>query len=418
MVSLAHQLGLSGLLPRLQVAWLRSHSPGAMIAVVGVVNRGKSTLINELMRQSISPESSRPETASILGFASDIGGRPIGLSKGGKTVRLPRFHRRFRDRVSRGSGLTAAIFGSAKHIRSGVLLVDTPGIDEAENSETVQTLADSSGAALELADAALVVLGVPGVKGTDMRLLKRALETHGTGRVLVVIKSNDSSVMKQDLEMWQEELNLASSSQSVALVSDQDKSDLRKIHSFIDQIWNSSRTSSDRRVGETVSALCLEIDAVKTISVSRRLLRRLPKQIADLVAAKSPREVRKREEQERRRQKQLEEERVAKLRVDFEKIEAAWMSRQQSLVSAAHSAELAVAMRRDNLRSVVEVNGRITSRVSAFFSQSAQSQQELAFGQATEALKQAEAAFRERRRERDKHANTRPVWLDYLKKNS
>jgi hypothetical protein len=250
------------------------------------------------------------------------------------------------------------------------------------------------------------------------RLLKRALETHGTGRVLVVIKSNDSSVMKQDLEMWQEELNLASSSQSVALVSDQDKSDLSKIHSFIDQIWNSSRTSSDRRIGETVSALCLQIDAVKTISVSRRLLRRLPKQIADLVAAKSPREVRKREEQERRRQKQLEEERVAKLRVDFEKIEAAWMSRQQSLVSAAHSAELVVDMRRDNLRSVVEVNGRITSRVSAFFSQSAQSQQELAFSQATEALKQAEAAFRERRRERDKHANTRPVWLDYLKKNS
>lgn len=418
LVKLAQRLEFADLLPRLRVSWLRSQSTGPMIAVVGVVNRGKSTLINEVMRQSISPESSRPETASILGFASDIRKRPSGISYEGERVRLPRLHRRFKARVSRGSGLAVALFGSAKHIRPGVLLVDTPGIDEAEGSDSQQSLALSTAATLELADAAIVVLGIPGVKGTDMKLLKRAVELHGLSRVLVVIKSNDSSIARSDLEMWQEELSLGLGKQLVALISDHDKTDLRIVNYFINAIWNSNRTLSDKRISETLSALCLAIESSSVVSVPRRVLKHLPEGIAKIVTQRSPKEVRKREELERRHREQLEAERTERLRAEFKKLEDAWANRQRALVDAAYSADLQLTVQRDRLNAVTEENGRLTGRVGAFFSQNIRNQQELALSQASEALRYAQEAFSERCRERDKHARTRPLWVDFLKQNS
>lgn len=418
LISLAFQVEIGNPLPKMQVAWLRSQIDCPMIAIVGVVNRGKSTLVNEILQQPISPENSRPETASVLGFARGARRQSLGMTNAGKRIRLPKSPSGFTKRVRRGSGLAVAMFARAKWLTPGVCLVDTPGLDEAESSFTESALVGATSAALELADAVVVVLGIPGVKGTDIKLLRDALKIHGSMRTLIVIKSNDSSVSKSDLEMWREELKLTQGYPLVVLLSDEDKSDLKKLQYFIRNVGNSTTETSNRKVFEVLSEFCHALAAAPVITVKRRLMKRLPVEVREIVRSKSPKAVRKREKEEQKLADRLRRERTVQLERKFGKLDTEWATQHQVLVAAANSALERTRSCRFQLNEVTKDNSRIFSQVGAFFAQEIQNRQQLALSQAQEAVRAADEICGQQSQQRDNHAKLRPKCNTFLKQHS
>jgi hypothetical protein len=310
------------------------------------------------------------------------------------------------------------MFARAKWLTPGVCLVDTPGLDEAESSVTESALVGATSAALELADAVVVVLGIPGVKGTDIKLLRHALAIHGSMRTLIVIKSNDSSVSKSDLEMWREELKLTQGYPLVVLLSDEEKSDLRKLQHFIRDVGNSTTETSNRKVFDVLSEFCHALAAVPVITVKRRLMKRLPVEVREIVRSKSPKAVRKREKEEQKLADRLRRERIVQLEREFGKLDTEWATQHQVLVAAANLALERTRSCRFQLNEVTKNNSRIFSQVGAFFSQGEQNRQQLALSQVQEAVRAADKNFGQRSQQRDDHAKLRPNWDEFLRQNS
>lgn len=186
------------------------YSGPVRILVMGVVKRGKSTLVNELLGVKVSPVRVLPETLGLIAYPC-VTSRPRAWSvePDGRIRKLPAETRRFRRRIARGVGHRSDVtvrFGRYRTPR-GVTLIDTVGESEASDQQ-----ADSSGLVPDdvVASAAgiIVVFGVPGVSATDVQLLERVTRARldDPTAVLFIIKSVDSAVKLQDLADFRAEL--------------------------------------------------------------------------------------------------------------------------------------------------------------------------------------------------------------------
>ena len=167
-------------------------SASGCVAIVGLFNRGKSTLINRLVGSEISPTAATPETA--IPIEAESGSRSgIGWHDD-RQVRLPRAPSRFSPRVSRAAreGLTRAKIQGGFRLPTGIRVVDTPGVgaDDLAFGEVWR----ASGA-----DAALVVVSIPPAFSAEDRRLIDAAESHFGGRVVVAINPVSTDVDDDDV---------------------------------------------------------------------------------------------------------------------------------------------------------------------------------------------------------------------------
>lgn len=158
------------------------------VGVFGLVNRGKSTLVNALVGADVSATRVVPETALPVEvrFAPEPGAR-LHLADGGVREVDPDAARACSSRAAPPADRRHVIMVEqrvpAPLLRQGIRLVDTPGLDEAEADQlyTRRTLQH-----LERVDAGIVVLQAPPTVGaTEMRFLADLLRRCGDKVVVV-----------------------------------------------------------------------------------------------------------------------------------------------------------------------------------------------------------------------------------------
>ena len=191
-----HQLGVSVDEETLRNSQRRLRRANASVAVIGLVGRGKSTFVNQLVGLDLCAVSARPETAAVVGIEH---GEPAahGRTADGELGELPTAPGEFRAAVSREvqNRIVDATYSGDVALPSGLTLIDTPGVGEA-SMDAEQVIASWAAAG---ADAAVVVISVPpGAAASDMALLDAARKTFPLG-VMTVVKATASSVSSDDL---------------------------------------------------------------------------------------------------------------------------------------------------------------------------------------------------------------------------
>ena len=184
-------------------ACLLSGLVGKRIAVLGVVKRGKSTLVNQLIGKTMSPVDMLPETAALLAFqnAGEATPHAVGVSPSGDIVSLPDDADGFRKSVKRGSraSVVAASVSGQFDLPSRVWLLDTPGSSEALVDTTNGLDVGVADCVFRLCQKFLVVIGVPGYSDTDVELVKGVIAKAGKSKVALVVKALDSSITSEVL---------------------------------------------------------------------------------------------------------------------------------------------------------------------------------------------------------------------------
>lgn len=171
------------------------------IAVIGLVSRGKSTLVNRLLGAEVQPTGPNPVTFGC-GFFRKGEPRAVGIRADGARVGLPTDPDGFRHAARRHEGQDAVDFEYSWGFRlpDDVILIDTKGLDEvgADFGSHLDEM-ERSWAAQGAVYAFLVTAVPPGASARDV-LLYRALHDHFDGRVTVVVKQVDSSLTLEELE--------------------------------------------------------------------------------------------------------------------------------------------------------------------------------------------------------------------------
>ncbi|MCU1498248.1 MAG: hypothetical protein JWM47_2201 [Acidimicrobiales bacterium] len=176
--------------------------PDPAVAIVGLVSRGKSTLLNKLCGAMVSRPSMRPETASIVTVRS---GSPsaTGSRADGTVIDLPSEPDAFARSAQRfgGEGLRWAELSGSFRLPTGLVLIDTPGLDDAAgdlDEDLAHVIDDwrSCGAT-----AAVVVTAFPpGILRRDRELIERATAVFGTNVRVVLLTTTPEDVDRSDLE--------------------------------------------------------------------------------------------------------------------------------------------------------------------------------------------------------------------------
>lgn len=177
---------------------LRS-SGSCRIAVMGLVSRGKSTLVNQLIGLDLLPVSHRGETAADVHIESGPESTRLLFEDGTIDERLLS-PEKFSQAIMRSSTprVLEARISIPCRLPAGVVLVDTPGIDDAvsqtEGFDYLNNHWKRSGAS-----GAIVIVSVPpGLGQSDRHLIATAKELFGNA-LAVIVKPTDSSVTKSDL---------------------------------------------------------------------------------------------------------------------------------------------------------------------------------------------------------------------------
>jgi hypothetical protein len=173
------------------------------IAVIGLVSRGKSTLVNKLVGEEIMPSDPNPES---FGCAFLSSGSPSAFAtlKNGTIRELSTSPSNFQGSIRRTPQTVDQIqdctYTGELRLPFGVMLIDTKGLSEISSDFDDEMAGLDRSWATHGAIAAILVTSVPpGVSADDVRLFK-SVHRHFEGRVLVVVKQTDSSVSLQDLE--------------------------------------------------------------------------------------------------------------------------------------------------------------------------------------------------------------------------
>jgi hypothetical protein len=198
--SIAAALGLEEHAAQCRNVARRAGGASAAVAVVGLVSRGKSTLVNRLVGAPVSAPAAIPETAATIAIRTGAPGAS-GRSTTGGEVPLPGDPAEFCAVARRDHALQiveASITGPFR-LPPQLALIDTPGVaDVASNDEgrfaTLGAQWKSAGA-----DSALLIVSVPpGLSASDRRLFDAAVDFFG-GRLRVVVKATSDDVEEQDL---------------------------------------------------------------------------------------------------------------------------------------------------------------------------------------------------------------------------
>jgi predicted GTPase len=189
--SLAQSVGNTG--AQAQVARLRSRleSHCFRVAVIGEFRVGKSSLINSILGESVSPVGVIPTTASV----ARIGYRPTrgvsvclqdGSSRPIESADLEFWLTKWHDREQVGAVKECQVFVPSPLLLNGVELIDTPGInDEA-------SLTDITIDILSQVDAAILVISaLMPFSETTRHFLQTRVLTSDLGKVLFVVTQTD-----------------------------------------------------------------------------------------------------------------------------------------------------------------------------------------------------------------------------------
>lgn len=296
--ALSDCLGKPELARELATTVLFSEMPGTRIGVVGLVKRGKSSLINSILGSDLSPVNLLPETSSVIAFARSEEVSANGISENGKHLSLSTKPSQFRRSVSRDSGppLVAAKFQGPLDSPADIWLIDTPGSYETEVAKKSLTTSGMPDSMYELCDGFVVVMGVPGVSGVDIELLQN-LNSRLVGRrcpVLIMVKALDSSISFKQLKEYVKEVFNGSSNQ-IFVSSDENRSEIDQLLvSFNALKRNSSvevKTLSERvlqSISSDMRQLLFQIDEKVEITFPKRMLPNLPSDLAEIVARRAP----------------------------------------------------------------------------------------------------------------------------------
>jgi hypothetical protein len=198
-ITFARTSGLVDVPTRILTLDKRVADHSTAIAVIGMINRGKSTLFNRLVGAEISATSATPETAATIRVQK---GPPTawGRTISGDVIEIPPDPREFMDRLRRADGdriVSASITGDFR-LPDGLMLIDTPGVGDVA-VQIEDALSDLDEQWIEAgAGAALVVFAVPTIDANDRALLMRARDAF-PGAVEVVMKQTSRDWSVEDI---------------------------------------------------------------------------------------------------------------------------------------------------------------------------------------------------------------------------
>jgi len=191
--------GPAEILAFITAAEQRLSSPTFQLLVIGEYKRGKSTLINALLRKAVLPTSVIPLTSVITEVKA--GRQPSvviefdhGEPKKVTLSELDDFVTEAKNPRNEKGVRKAVITDDTPLLRQGVVIVDTPGVGSVwrHNSETTYRF-------LEAADAIVMVLAADQPFSSEERVLLKTLRGV-TNRVLFVLNRIDT-VHETDLEI-------------------------------------------------------------------------------------------------------------------------------------------------------------------------------------------------------------------------
>lgn len=169
---------------------LRQTTPG--VALVGLFNRGKSTLFNQLVGEPVSPVGALPTTAILI--EAKTGARSAVARYPDRVEQLPAGIEAFARRLSELPAprpLEASIAGPFRLPR-GLRLIDTPGAGAVSDLDEASWWSSSAGSAV------LVTAVPPGPSAEEAEMLATA-RTVFDGRVAMVLKAVDADVDPDEL---------------------------------------------------------------------------------------------------------------------------------------------------------------------------------------------------------------------------
>jgi hypothetical protein len=298
LVALSECLGKPELARELATAVLFAEMPGTRIGVVGLVKRGKSSLINAIVGSDLSPVNLLPETSSVIAFASSENVGANGISEEGKHLLLSTTPSQFRRSVSRNSRppLVAAKFRGSFEMPPDLWLIDTPGSYETDVAKKSLMTSGMPNSLYELCDGFVVVMGVPGVSGVDIELLQNLNSRLGNRNcpVVVIVKALDSSISFQQLKEYVQEV-FSGSTNRIFVSSDENRSEINLLlTSFKDlkrRPFDEAKRLSENVLNSVKSDLrqiLIQIDDEIELKFPKRLLGDLPSDVAELVKRRAP----------------------------------------------------------------------------------------------------------------------------------
>ena len=253
-----------------------------VVLVLGLVKRGKSTLVNQVLKKKLSPTGRLPETASLISYQHGRKRRASALSLDQKSRSINRTAPGFRRAVSRtrAKDLLVASYEGPVQLAEGITLVDTAGAEESVGSARSLDVSGAAEAVLAHADAAIMVIGSPpGVSGPELQYLRHVLKTVGPDRVQVVIKSLSSEVGRGDLidlQGYLEEMSdLAKCAKNAILVADSDTASIDAVRNWINRLTKSTRywsTTIEAKASSAVIEQVRALDSSTNLDISDREL--------------------------------------------------------------------------------------------------------------------------------------------------
>lgn len=351
LIELCNLLGRPSFARDIAAAYEMTSITGKRIAIAGLVKRGKSTFVNRVVGQNLSPVNLLPETSSVLCFTRGEQLRASGISFDGRFRKLSTKPNSFCKDVSRKARkpLLAASYCGHLKLPVNFCLVDTPGAYETEVIADSLVESGMPPSLFHLCGGFIVVMGVPGLSAVDLQLLERINKSAGQLPVRVLLKGLDSSISQVELLEYSKEV-LSEVKNEIYVVTDENFDEAsRLIDSF--SISYSDYPKDALEVSELVVKLVLnqisEVldtrDELNEIVAPKSLMATIPPEIAEKVRYFAPgaRERRLREQEESARQ--ASEKR-------YKSGLNAWMIKNQELRRAVTNADQEVREAERNLR--------------------------------------------------------------------
>jgi hypothetical protein len=350
-VELCDILGKPALARDLGAANEMASITGRRIAVAGLVKRGKSTFVNRVVGQDLSPVNLLPETSSVLCFSRCDESRASGISFDGRVRKLSTKPSSFSKDVSRKARrpLLAASYRGNLNLPENFCLVDTPGAHETEVVANSLVESGMSPSLFHLCGGFIVVMGVPGLSAIDLQLLERVNKSAGQLPVRVLLKGLDSSISQTDLVEYSKDV-LANVSNEIYVVTDENFDEAaRLVESFSVSFFdhpNDAQEVSKLVIDSVLKELHRVLnsrDENEELDVTKSLLKNLPKDLAEGVRYFAPGARQTRLLRQRKAAKEAE---TQKYKSDL----TAWVAKDKELRRSIVDSRLAVKEAEKNFR--------------------------------------------------------------------